>query len=69
MTLSVLGLFLNAKKNILCWPLWILGNITWIWYFIPNEIPALILNGVFFLVNIYGWIEWSKNGQAVEDKL
>lgn len=62
MILSVLGIVLNAKKNMWCWPIWILSNICWLIYFLgKGEYPVIILNVIFGIVNTYGWIQWSKD--------
>ena len=61
--LSITGIFLNAKKHIGCWPVWITANILWAYHSI-FEIPEtsqLVLWLVFIISNIYGWIEWRKD--------
>ena len=62
--LSVIGIMLNAKKNILCWIVWIASNICWIVYLIPLGQTAQILLWVIFgSFNMYGWYEWKKGGK------
>jgi nicotinamide mononucleotide transporter len=64
LTFSILGIFLNAKKNILCWPIWIASDILWIIFFIlnpPTIWSSIILYVVFGVMNIYGWVEWNKS--------
>lgn len=57
--LSLVGIFLNAKKNIWCWPVWIASNFCWIAYSLyTQEWAVLITFGGFFLGNLYGWREW-----------
>lgn len=64
MILSVTGIVLNAKKKMLCWPIWILSNICWFIFFVGSEqYPVLILNVVFALFNLYGWYQWSKQNE------
>lgn len=65
--LSITGIILNANKLILCWPVWILSCIAWILYFTLDQkrggrlqTAAIIMNAVFLISNIYGWIQWSK---------
>ena len=60
--LSITGIVLNAKKIIYCWPIWLVSNILWIIYNIQlKELSPIVLWVVFFMFNIYGWIEWNKS--------
>jgi nicotinamide riboside transporter PnuC len=60
--LSIVGIVFNAKKHILCWPIWLVSNVLWIIYFINIWNPqSLLLWIVFFGFNIYGWIQWKKD--------
>lgn len=59
-SLSLTGVFLNAFKLISCWPVWIVGNLFWIyWSFKKHEWAQLILWIVFELANIFGWYQWA----------
>jgi len=58
---SLIGIILNAKKIMACWPVWIFSNLMWITYSgIQGDIPYIILWSVFTLSNVYGWVQWSK---------
>jgi nicotinamide riboside transporter PnuC len=62
---SVFGLWLNARKNKGCWPVWLASNLLWIGHFLVNaqdhvEWSALALQAIFLLFNVYGWWAWSK---------
>ncbi|MDP3762871.1 MAG: nicotinamide mononucleotide transporter [bacterium] len=60
-SLSIIGIFLNANKMISCWPVWIASNICWLVYVIPkNEGAEIVLWSVFALANAYGWYQWLK---------
>lgn len=62
LALSLAGIFLNAKKLTLCWPVWILSNILWIIHVSTQpqiDWPNLILWIVFAGSNVYGWYEWN----------
>lgn len=58
-TLSIIGIALNAKKNIWCWPVWIVSNGFWIYYSIQEgQFAALATWTVFLMFNFYGWYQW-----------
>jgi len=59
--LSIAGIFLNAKKIIYCWHIWLLSNVFWIVYcFQTDQTPALIMWSVFLFSNIYGYLQWKR---------
>jgi nicotinamide riboside transporter PnuC len=59
---SFTAIYLNAKKNILCWPIWIVSNILWIAYYIPIAEYSSVLFWVAYLgFNAYGLYSWSKD--------
>ena len=60
---SIIGIYFNAKKNIVCWPFWIAGNFIWLYYFsfVIQEWPVFTVFFFFQIMNVYGWIQWSKN--------
>ena len=61
-SLSLLGIFLNAKKIIACWWVWIVSDVAWIIYFLnPVDPQSLVLWIVFIGFNIYGWVQWKMN--------
>jgi nicotinamide mononucleotide transporter len=60
--ISIVGIILNAKKIIYCWPVWVVSNILWIIYFASLDmIPSVVLWIVFTIFNIYGWRQWYKD--------
>ena len=60
--ISLIGIVLNAKKIMLCWPIWIFSNILWIIYsLMEKDFPSVFLWVMFTFANIYGWIQWRKN--------
>jgi nicotinamide riboside transporter PnuC len=59
--LSIFGVFLNARKNIWCWYIWIVSNIIWlIYYYDKKDFPAIVLWVAFTGFNVYGLIMWKK---------
>jgi len=58
---SLIGIVLNAKKNMLCWPIWLISNFLWIGYsLLEMDIPSIVLWIMFSFANIYGWVIWKK---------
>jgi nicotinamide riboside transporter PnuC len=63
---SILGIFLNARKIIWCWPVWIFSNFLWLFHtldiprFIHLDIATSLMWFVFLLANFYGAYLWRK---------
>lgn len=56
---SALGIILNAKHIIWCWPVWLVSNAGWIAYsLLEKDYPSVVLWTLFTLFNIYGWRAW-----------
>jgi nicotinamide riboside transporter PnuC len=59
--MNVWGTVLNAKQKLLCFPIWMFGNIFWVMHWWPKqEYAALSLVVVYTGINIYGWANWYK---------
>lgn len=59
--LSIIGVILNARKNIACWYVWLISNITWLIYYLEKkDNPAIVLWIVFTIFNVYGLIMWRR---------
>ena len=42
--LSIFGIYLNAKKNIWCWYVWLVSNVGWLIYYLDKkDLPAIVL--------------------------
>jgi len=35
--LTLLGLYFNIRKNLLCWPIWVVGAVVWIIYGVASR--------------------------------
>lgn len=58
---ALIGLVLNAKGKILCWPIWIVSAIIWVVYFVmKNDTQSIILWVTYLSFNFYGWYMWKK---------
>ena len=57
---SVIGTWLNAKRNTLCFPIWIGTNVCWIAYAIHKASSAqAALFFVYSAIAVYGWWNWT----------
>ena len=57
------GYYLNAKQNIWCFLSWVVGNILLLVYaLLINAPPQVATAGIVLVMNIYGYLQWSKNG-------
>ena len=58
--ISLIGIMLNAYKIIWCWPVWIIGNLLWLyWSYKKREWAQFILWMVFEVTNIFAWYQWT----------
>jgi len=62
LTISALvGVILNIKKNVLCFYIWLVTNISWAIVDFYKGIPAQgILFTIYAGLAVYGIIEWRK---------
>jgi nicotinamide mononucleotide transporter len=60
-TLLICALYLTGRKNIWHWPINILGSFFLIVHFVTvADWPFVVLNIVFIVVSIQGWIKWRE---------
>lgn len=58
---SVVAVFLTARKNILCWPIGILGTVLSAYVYFAQQLPfEAILQILYLGMAIFGWINWSN---------
>jgi len=59
--LALVGVWLNIRKNVVCFYLWGFSNAVWVYADIEHGIwPQAALQLVYFLLSIYGIIKWSE---------
>lgn len=67
--LSILGMLFSLGGNLLLikkkksgWLTWIIGNLLWIIVNFIGElnIPMVLMYVVYFIINVCGYIEWTK---------
>ena len=57
------GYYLNARKLDLSWIVWFLGNLFMLVYSVKIEAnPQVLLAVVLMGLNVYGYLNWNKNG-------
>ena len=60
--LIMFAYYFNAKKIKKCFIIWGLGNIAFLIYsYVINALPQLAISLFVIFMNIYGYIEWSKD--------
>jgi nicotinamide riboside transporter PnuC len=60
-TASIVGVFLNIKKKVVCFYIWAATNATWAMVDAAHGIYSQsALQGVYFGLSIYGILSWSK---------
>ncbi len=67
---SLLCVWLTAKKNVLCWPIGIIGIIGYAIIFKEKgDISNFLLQFAFLIQSIWGWINWNKITDFKSSKL
>ena len=57
----IIGYILNDKKSVSCFYVWGLGNILMMIYAVMiDSNPQVATAFVVLLMNVYGYIEWTK---------
>jgi len=52
----------NIFKKKICWVLWSLSNIGWVWLYMRQDLKASIpIMVIYTLANVWGWIQWTKD--------
>lgn len=62
--IGIIGVWLTAKENILCWPAGLINVILSLYVFFNSRLYADVLLQVFYLVmTLYGWYNWLYGGE------
>lgn len=63
--LTLVGLWLNGRQSMSCWPVWILSNWVWIAHWVlvylgggTWELSSVVLNVILLGLNAQGWVAW-----------
>jgi nicotinamide mononucleotide transporter len=66
--MTLLGIVLTIRQNILCWPIAIIGVLAYLFVFARARLYAdAALQPIFVAQNIYGWWYWSRGGARGDD--
>lgn len=58
---NVWGLVLSGRKNIWCWPVWMLASLAWIIYGVMTRQWAIVwLDAIMFVQQIWAWKQWRQ---------
>ena len=58
---SLTGIWLNIRKNIFCWFMFMCSDSLWLTYSVLTKQWALSITHIIFMIaNIYGFLIWSK---------
>jgi nicotinamide riboside transporter PnuC len=64
-TAALAGVYLNIRKNVFCFWIWSVTNLTWAVVDLQHGLPAqATLQYVYFLMSLYGIIKWSVDPVA-----
>lgn len=64
-----LSVFLAVRQHVWTWPTGILNEVALFILFFQVQLYAdMLLQCIFFIFTIYGWLQWGKNGNAVTVK-
>lgn len=57
----IAGSLTNNRKMIICFPLWMVSNVIYVWMHYQTHIWSLVIRDVFFMyVCIDGYFRWRK---------
>ena len=62
----VVGILYNIHKNRICFVVWGVGNLFWLYDFLtqtPIQWAYIFLIGLYMVFNVWGWRKWTKDAQ------
>ncbi|RON51588.1 nicotinamide riboside transporter PnuC [Pseudomonas frederiksbergensis] len=61
--INILGVWLTARRIRWCWPVSVLAVLLYAWIFFQAKLYSdTLLQGIFALLQGYGWWRWSQGG-------
>lgn len=62
--LGIACVYLTIRENILCWPVGLLQVALYLVIFYRVRLYSdMALQGIYILLQVYGWVHWSRGGQ------
>ena len=62
---NILGVWLTARRIRWCWPVSVVAVLLYAWIFYDAKLYSdTLLQGIFALLQGYGWWRWSQGGSA-----
>ena len=68
---ALIGVWLNIKRNVVCFWIWMCTNAIWTYADIEHGIlPQAALQFVYFLLSLYGIWKWSSchKGKPIQNR-
>lgn len=63
---NILGVWLTARRIRWCWPVSVVAVLLYAWIFYQAKLYSdTLLQGIFALLQGYGWWRWSQGGMAL----
>jgi nicotinamide mononucleotide transporter len=68
--ISGAGVWLMARRSLLCWPVSILGVVMYGGIFLVSKLYSdMLLQGFFAATNVYGWVLWKQSAGSDEETI
>lgn len=63
--LGVIAVWLTVKQNVWCWPIGLIMVLLYSWFFFDVKLYSdMLLQVIYAVLQVYGWILWSRRQQA-----
>lgn len=68
--LNIAGVWLTARRNVLCWPVGIAGVLIYAVLFFRWKLYAdMVLQCLYVLTQIYGWYQWRREEKSGKTRI
>ena len=66
-SLGVIAVWLTVRQNPWCWPVGLVMVSLYAWFFFEAKLfSQVLLHGVFALLQVYGWWQWTRGDMGQE---
>ncbi len=67
--LGLTGVYLLGNKNKIGFIIFMLASMSWVTFgVLTGSVPVVIGSTIFFIMHLRGFINWSKEAKALEEK-